>query len=74
MSVRTLASSALLLAAGSLSAQARSDFKWEKTLPARSDVVIRNIAGSVSVKPSTSGKVEITGIKRGNTLLPLWRR
>jgi DUF4097 and DUF4098 domain-containing protein YvlB len=48
-----------------LSAQSRSDFRWEKALPAGNEVEIRNIGGDIKVVPSKSGKVEIVGIKQG---------
>jgi hypothetical protein len=41
------------------------DFRWEKALAAGSMVSLHNISGDVRVSPSTSGKVEVTGIKRG---------
>ena len=66
------ASSALLVvAASAIDAQQpttstrAADFKWEKALPAGSMVSLHNISGDVRVSPSTSGKVEVTGIKRG---------
>lgn len=47
-------------------AQARGDFRWEKALAAGSEVSIHNITGDIKVVPSTTGKVEVVGIKRGN--------
>lgn len=55
----------LLLGAGTLAAQ-QPDFRWEKAIPAGSFVSIHNIEGNVSVTPSTSGRVEVTGVKRGS--------
>jgi len=43
------------------------DFHWEKALAAGSNVSISNINGDVRVIPSTSGKVEVIGTKRGNS-------
>jgi DUF4097 and DUF4098 domain-containing protein YvlB len=43
------------------------DFRWEKALPAGSQVNLHNLNGDVDVSPSTSGKVEIIGVKRGNS-------
>jgi hypothetical protein len=45
---------------------AQPDFRWEKALAASSVVSLHNLNGDVSVSPSTSGKVEITGVRRGN--------
>ena len=61
----------LMAVAAPLSAQQSTassrapDFKWEKSLAAGSLVGLHNISGDVRVSTSTSGKVEITGIKRG---------
>ncbi len=52
--------------AASLQAQ-RSDFHWDKAIAAGSTVAIHNITGDVRVTPSTSGHVEVNGIKRGNS-------
>jgi hypothetical protein len=46
-------------------AQNRGDFRWEKALPAGNEVAIHNINGDVKVVPSTNGRVEIVGIKKG---------
>lgn len=46
--------------------QTQPDFRWEKALAAGSTVSLHNLNGDVSVTPSTSGKVEIVGVKRGN--------
>jgi hypothetical protein len=63
-----LASFALLCAfAAPAAAQSRSDFRWEKAIPAGNEVSINNIAGDITVIPSTSGKVEVVGVKRGNS-------
>jgi len=56
----------VMLHAAALHAQARpADFHWEKALPANSLVRVHNLSGNVTVTPSTSGKVEVTGIKHG---------
>ena len=47
-------------------AQNRADFHWEKALSAGNEVSIHNINGDVTVIPSTSGKVEVVGVKRGS--------
>lgn len=64
---------ALLLAATPLAAQQSSsssasraaDFRWEKAIAAGSTVALHNLNGDVSVSLSTSGKVEVVGIKKG---------
>jgi hypothetical protein len=43
------------------------DFRWEKALPAGSMVSLHNLNGDISVTPSTTGKVEVVGIKRGDS-------
>ena len=45
----------------------RADFHWEKALAAGSQVSIHNINGNIRVVPSTTGRVEVTGIKHGNS-------
>ena len=47
-------------------ARAQRDFHWERALPAGNEVEIHNITGDIKVRPSTSGKVEVVGIHRGN--------
>src|SRR5687768_5991160 len=57
-----------LLVAAPLAAQQpapRADFRWEKAIPAGRIVRIHNLNGDVIVAPSTSGKVEVTGARRG---------
>ena len=61
---------AVLLVAAPLAAQQTStassaDFRWEKALAAGSLVSLHNLNGNVTVTPSTSGKVEVVGVKRG---------
>ena len=63
---------ALLLVAAPLVAQQTSssssraaDFRWEKALAAGTQVSLHNLNGDVTVSPSTSGKVEVVGIKKG---------
>lgn len=41
------------------------DFRWEKALASGKLVRIQNLNGDVTVTPSTSGKVEVTGVRRG---------
>jgi DUF4097 and DUF4098 domain-containing protein YvlB len=65
--IRQLASAALLTGlAIPAFAQARTpDFHWDKALPAGNEVSINNINGDITVIPSTTGRVEVVGIKRG---------
>jgi hypothetical protein len=66
--IRRLAPVALLAAlAVPAFAQNRGDFRWEKALPAGNQVSVNNINGDITVVPSTSGKVEVVGIKRGDS-------
>ena len=63
---RRFASVALLsVLASAASAQARNDFRWEKALPAGNEVSINNINGDITVIPSSNGRVEVVGVKRG---------
>jgi hypothetical protein len=59
------AATALLTASATTAAQQRNDFRWEKALAAGSEVSLHNITGEVAVRQSTSGKVEVVGIRRG---------
>jgi DUF4097 and DUF4098 domain-containing protein YvlB len=56
---------ALLATTTPLLAQ-QPDFRWEKALANGSEVSVHNLNGDVSVTTSTTGKVEVTGVKRGN--------
>lgn len=49
-----------------LLAQRNDDFHWERRLAAGQRVHARNINGDITVSPSSSGRVEIVGIKRGS--------
>jgi len=46
--------------------QTQPDFRWEKAIPANSLVRASNLSGDVTVTPSSSGKVEVTGYKHGS--------
>lgn len=50
-----------------VAAQNRADFHWDKAVAGGGDVSIRNINGDIKVTPSTTGRVSVTGIKRGNS-------
>ena len=43
------------------------DFRWERRLGSGQVVHARNINGDISVTPSSSGRVEIVGIRRGSS-------
>ena len=43
------------------------DLRWERRLAAGQRVHARNINGDISVTPSSSGRVEIVGIRRGSS-------
>jgi riboflavin synthase alpha subunit len=47
-------------------AQQRTDFRWEKALAAGSEVSLHNVVGQVTVRPSTTGKVEVIGVNHRN--------
>jgi DUF4097 and DUF4098 domain-containing protein YvlB len=51
-------------------AQGQADFRWDRALPAGNEVAIENVNGDIKVHPSTSGKVEIVGIKHGSSRDP----
>lgn len=61
-----------VIASGPVSAQQTQptrlpDFRWEKAVAAGSQVSLHNLNGNVDVSPSTTGKVEIVGVRRGNS-------
>ena len=56
---------ALPLAPVAAQQTAQPDFRWEKAIPAGQLVRVHNLNGDVDVAPSTSGKVEVTGVRRG---------
>jgi len=62
---RRFASVVLLSVLTSAAGAQRTDFHWEKALPAGNQVSISNINGDITVLPSTTGKVEVVGVKRG---------
>lgn len=53
--------------AAPVAAQNRADFHWDKAVASGGDVSIRNINGDIKVTPSSTGRVSVTGIKRGNS-------
>ena len=57
--VATLASTAL--------AQRQADFRWSGALAAGSEVSVNNVNGNIKVVPSTTGRVEVVGIKEGDS-------
>ncbi len=62
--MRLRATALLLTCAAPLIAQT-PDFRWEKQLAPDKIVSLHNLSGRVVVSPSTTGKVEITGTRRG---------
>ena len=59
----------LLLCAPQLArSQSRDgDFRWERRLGSGQTVHARNINGDIRVSPSSSGRVEIVGVRRGSS-------
>jgi len=45
----------------------REDFRWQRSLSSGQTVRLHNVNGNVTVTSSNSGRVEIVGIKRGNS-------
>lgn len=45
----------------------RDDFRWQRSLSSGQTVRLHNVNGNVTVTASNSGRVEIVGIKRGNS-------
>ena len=64
LSVRMTAA-AMLVAAPVQAQQRQPDFRWEKALAAGSVIGIHNLSGDVTVTPSTTGKVDVLGVKHG---------
>jgi len=74
---RTAAFAALAMGAAANTATAQdrerdsrdrsTDFRWDKSLPNGSVVRAHNLNGDISVTPSTNGRVEIVGIRHGNS-------
>jgi hypothetical protein len=58
---------ALLALPGLAVSQSRDDFRWDKALPAGQTVRLHNVNGDITVTPSTSGRVEVVGTKRGSS-------
>ena len=55
------------LATPALAQQRSADFRWQGVIAAGGEVSLHNINGDISVVPSTTGRVEIIGIKEGNS-------
>lgn len=61
---------ALTLTCAPLAAKAQNrdrDFQWDRRLATGQRVHARNINGDITVTPSTSGRVEIVGVRRGSS-------
>lgn len=56
----------LAVAAAPALAQNAADFRWSGSAAAGSDVSVSNVNGNVTITPSTTGKVEVLGTKRGS--------
>ena len=56
-----------LLATPAMAQQRQADFRWQGTIAAGGEVSLNNINGDISVVPSTNGRVEVVGIKHGNS-------
>jgi DUF4097 and DUF4098 domain-containing protein YvlB len=66
--IRRMMAAALVTAAVALPAAAQNrDFSWSKALAAGSVVSINNINGNIKIVPSTTGRVDVSGTKRGNS-------
>jgi Toastrack DUF4097 len=62
-----LASALVVSSAAPLLAQQPSaDFRWQGVLAAGGQVSVNNVNGDIRVVPSTTGRVDVIGIKRGN--------
>jgi len=61
---RLIPAAFVVLAATPVFAQ---DFRWSGSASAGSQVAVNNINGNIKVTPSSSGKVEVVGVKEGNT-------
>lgn len=48
-------------------AQRSADFRWQGVLAAGGTVSVNNINGDVKVVPSTTGRVDVLGVKRGDS-------
>src|SRR6185503_8615347 len=47
-------------------AQRAADFRWQGMVTAGGQVSLNNINGDIKVVPSTTGRVEVVGIKKGD--------
>jgi hypothetical protein len=56
----------LAVAAVPALAQNAADFRWSGSAPAGSEVSVSNVNGNVTITPSTTGRVEVFGTKRGS--------
>jgi DUF4097 and DUF4098 domain-containing protein YvlB len=44
----------------------QADFRWDRAIGAGKEVSVHNISGDIKITTSTSGKVEVVGVKHGN--------
>jgi hypothetical protein len=64
--LRCLAVPALVAAAALPAAAQTGDFHWSKAVPAGQTVRVENINDDIKIVPSTSGRVDVTGRRRGD--------
>jgi DUF4097 and DUF4098 domain-containing protein YvlB len=55
------------LALPTVVAAQQGDFRWDRAIAAGKEVSVHNISGNIKITTSTSGKVEVVGIKRGDS-------
>ena len=67
--MRRLISATLLatLVVPAVASAQQGEFRWDRAVAAGKEVSIHNISGNIKVTPSTSGKVEVVGVKHGNS-------
>ena len=64
---RLIPASLVTMAVAAAPAFAQADnFRWSGTAAAGSEVSVSNVNGNVTITPSTTGKVEVLGAKRGS--------
>jgi predicted membrane protein len=66
--IRRMMAAALITGTAAMTAAAQTrDFSWSKALAAGSVVSISNINGNIKIVPSTTGRVDVSGTKRGSS-------
>jgi hypothetical protein len=64
--LRRLVPASLAMLAAAAAPTFAQDFRWSGTAAAGAEVSVSNISGNVTIIPSTTGKVEVLGTKRGS--------